>query len=119
MQIQINTNHSIEVNELLTAHVCTVVKNTLSRFSDHITRVEVHISDESSQKATLNDKRCMMEARLEGRQPLSVSQNAATFRQAIGGAADKLSKLVGRTITRLHDKRVRASAANRQEQHAN
>jgi len=38
-----------------------VVESALSHLSDHITRVEVHLSDESSHKTSQNDKRCMME----------------------------------------------------------
>lgn len=34
-----------------------------------ISRVEVHLSDEDGKKGGQNDKRCMMEARLDGRQP--------------------------------------------------
>ena len=67
MQIQINTDHNIENHEALAAQVLGVVESALSRLSDHITRVEVHLSDESSHKSSQNDKRCMMEARLEGR----------------------------------------------------
>ena len=46
MQIQVNTDHKIEGHEALAAQVRGVVKNALSRMSDHITRVEVHLSDE-------------------------------------------------------------------------
>jgi len=46
MQIQINTGHNIEGHEALSAHVSDVVKNALARLSDHITRVEVHLTDE-------------------------------------------------------------------------
>ncbi len=103
MQIQINTDHNIEGNEALAAQVRGIVKSALSRISDHITRVEVHLSDESSHKSTQNDKRCMMEARLEGRQPIAVTQQAATLDQAVDGAAEKLTRLIESTLGRLHD----------------
>lgn len=103
MQIQINTDHNIEGNEALAAQVRGIVKSALSRISEHITRVEVHLSDESSHKSTQNDKRCMMEARLEGHQPIAVTHQAATLDQAVDGAADKLTKLIESTIERLHD----------------
>ena len=69
MQIQVNTDHTIEGHEALAARIRGVVENALSRMSDHITRVEVHLTDESGPKSGKNNKRCMMEARLEGRQP--------------------------------------------------
>ena len=55
----------------------------MSRISDHITRVEVHLSDENGDKDGQNDMRCMMEARLEGRQPIAVTHQAATLDEAV------------------------------------
>jgi len=69
MQIQINTDRNIESHEALVTQVSGVVDSALSRFSDHITRVEVHVSDENSHKSGQKDKRCMMEARLKGPLP--------------------------------------------------
>ena len=107
MQIQINTDHNIEGHEELAAQVRSIVKSALSRISDHITRVEVHLSDESSHKSSQNDKRCIMEARLEGRQPIAVNHQAATLDQAVGGAADQLTRLIESTLGRLRDQKSR------------
>jgi len=108
MQIQINTGHSIEVHEALAAEISGVVESALSRFSDHITRVEVHLSDENSDKKVGHDAmRCIMEARLEGRQPIAVSHQAETLDQAIDGAADKLTRLIKHTLGRLCDQKSR------------
>lgn len=109
MQIQINTDHNIEGHEALAAHVKGVVENALDPISDHITRVEVHLADESSHKSGQNDKRCVMEARLQGRQPIAVTHHAATVHQAVDGAADKLTRLVESTIERLRDQRNRTT----------
>ena len=98
LQIQINTDHNIEGHEALAAQVSEVVESALSRVSDHITRVEVHLSDENSDKHGQSDKRCMMEARLEGRQPIAVTHQAATLDQAVDGAADKLTRLIESTL---------------------
>jgi ribosome-associated translation inhibitor RaiA len=105
MQIQINTDHNIEGHEALSARVRGVVESALSRISEHITRVEVHLSDESGHKTSPNDKRCMMEARLEGHQPLAVTHNAANVEQAVNGAADKLTRLIESTLGRLRDQK--------------
>jgi ribosome-associated translation inhibitor RaiA len=107
MQIQINTDHNIEGHEALAAQVSGVVENALSRIRDHITRVEVHLSDEDSDKGGQNEKRCMMEARLEGRQPVAVTHQAETLKQAVDGAADKLARLIESTLDRLHDQASR------------
>ncbi len=93
MQIQVNTDNHIEGSAELTRQVEAVVEETLGRFSDRITRVEVHLTDESSSsKARDNDKRCVMEARLAGLQPITVSHQGAALEQALDGAADKLAK---------------------------
>ena len=103
MQIQINTDHNIGGHQALTASVSGSVESALSRFSGHITRVEVHLSDENGRKGGQSDKRCMMEARLESRQPIAVTHQATTLDQAIDGAADKLIRLIENTLGRLHD----------------
>ncbi|MBN1569226.1 MAG: HPF/RaiA family ribosome-associated protein [Acidobacteria bacterium] len=107
MQIQINTDHNIEGHEPLAAHVRGAVKSSLSRISDSIMRVEVHLSDEDSHKGSPNDKRCMIEARLAGRRPIAVTHQAATLDQAVDGAADKLARLIESTLGRLHDQKNR------------
>jgi ribosome-associated translation inhibitor RaiA len=104
MHIQVNSDNSIEGREELATRVEAVVEEALSRFSNQITRVEVHLSDENSHKSGQNDKRCMMEARLENRRPTAVTHRAATLDQAINGAADKLQRSIESTLGRLRDR---------------
>ena len=105
MQIQINTDNVIEGREALFAHIRSVVEHALNHESAHITRVEVHLADENGPKGGPGDIRCTMEARLEHRQPGAVTFDAATVHQAVDGAADKLARLVERTLGRLRDER--------------
>ena len=107
MQIQINTGHHIPGHTAMTARVSGIVENSLSRFNARITRVEVHLSDENGNKSSPNDKRCMMEARLKGRQPVAVSHQAATMDEAVDGAGDKLAKLLESALGRVHDQERR------------
>ena len=100
MQIQINTDHHIEGQETLTAWATGEVKSALSRHSDHITRVEVHLSEENGHKGGLHDKRCLIEARLQGRPPLAVTEHAENLHQAVTGATDKLNRLIESTLGR-------------------
>jgi len=79
MQIQINTDRNIEGKEPLTAQISGVVEAALSRFSDHVTRVEVHLSDENADKSGQHDNRCLIDARLEGRRPVAVTHTAASL----------------------------------------
>ncbi len=104
MQIQVNTGHNIESDEKLTRHVEAEVRAALTWFSDQITRVEVHLSDERGGKAAgAGDKRCLLEARPTGHQPVVVSHEAATLEDALRGATHKLQHLLESTLGRLHD----------------
>ena len=104
MQIQVNTDHNIQGHEALAADVTTVVTAALGRLSDHITRVEVHLSDENSNKKHGKDEiRCVMEVRLESHQPIAVTEHAGTVHQAVDSAAEKLTRLLENTLGRLHD----------------
>lgn len=106
MQIQLNTDNQIVGSEALTRHVEEIVHGAIGRFSSRITRVEVHLTDQnSSRKAGDDDKRCVMEARLAGLQPITVSDQAATIDQALDGAADKLEQALSRALGRLNDTR--------------
>jgi ribosome-associated translation inhibitor RaiA len=102
MQIQVNTDNHIVGSADLTRQVDAIVANALSHFGDRVTRVEVYLSDENSRKKSAeNDKRCVMEARLAGRQPIVVSHQGTFLDQAIDGAATKLEKTLKRTLERL------------------
>ena len=108
MQIQINADQNIDVHEGLADEISGIVEVALNRFSDHITRVEVHLSDENSDKKIGHDAmRCMMEARLENHQPIAVTHQAESVGQAIDSAADKLARLIEHTLGRLHDPKSR------------
>ena len=107
MNIQINTDKNIRGNKTLIAKFSRIIKSALSRMSDNITRVEVHLSDENGEKSGKNDKRCMIEARLEGRQPIVVTDNAATLNQALDGAIDKLLNMIETILGRQRDQRRR------------
>ncbi len=109
MKIQLNTDVNIDGNEALAADISATIEQVLEHFSEHITRVEVHLSDENGARSGQQDHRCMLEARLEGRQPVAVTEHAATLEQAVQGAAHKLSHLLNSTLGRLHNHREKTS----------
>ena len=94
MQIQVNSDSSVAVDSELSRLVESTVNSALKRFEDRITRVEVHLSDVSGDKFSVQDKRCLMEARPAGRDPVAVSNQAATIEEAVRGAAQKLERLL-------------------------
>jgi len=110
MQILVNTDRNVEGREALAERVRGVVETSLARFDEHITRVEVHLSDENSnKKAGVDHKRCVIEARLEGRQPFAASHQAPTMGQAVDGATEKLGRMIDSTLGKLRDQRTRAA----------
>jgi len=101
MKIQFNTDKNVSGSEKLRASLIALISEELSRFSHQITRLEVHLSDEDGHKDGLNDKRCLVEARLKGMQPIVVTDQANTHEQAIIGAIDKLKTSLEKIIGRL------------------
>ncbi len=98
MTIQFNTGHHVNGSTAVTDPLSAVIADDLKRFSEYITRVEVHLTDENSHKEGPNDKRCVLEARLEGMQPIAVTNHAATRDAAVTGALDKLKSSLDSAI---------------------
>jgi hypothetical protein len=101
MKIQIKTDHTIMGQQAMLQRAESIVENAIGHLAEDITRVEVHLSDENGKKGGDHDKRCLIEARLRGHQPISVTHEAGTVDQAISGAADKLKNSLDHTIGRL------------------
>jgi len=102
MLIQVNTDRNIEGDNALAQQVEDVVRSALDRFQERITRVEIHLSDENSDKKVGADAiRCLLEARLAGLQPIPVSHQAATLEQALDGAVEKLKRSLDSTLGQL------------------
>lgn len=101
MIIQLNTDNNVKGSEAFEAYVTSMISEELSRFSKHISRVEVHLSDENGHKESLNDKRCMLEARIEGKQPIAVVNHGDNHEQALSGAIDKLTTSLDTIFGRL------------------
>jgi ribosome-associated translation inhibitor RaiA len=103
MTIQINTDNNIKGDEHLAEYCRNTVATVLSRFSEQVTRVEVHLNDENSHKEGPNDKRCLVEARLEGMNPIAVTNTAANNEQALKGALNKMKSSLDSAIGKLRN----------------
>ncbi len=101
MQIQVNTDRHIQGGENLHERVQAMVADAVSHLSDRITRIEVHLSDENSDKGGDRDKRCMLEARVGGLKPIAVTHQAETLALAIDGAAEKLERALENALGKL------------------
>lgn len=109
MQVQVNTSNGIQNKDALERWADEFLNEALARFKQEITRIEVQLSDENSSKKSASHKRCMLEARLNGHEPLAVNHHAETQDEAFRGATQKLTRLIEHTLGKLdrHENRSR------------
>ena len=82
-----------------------LMRRVLGRFENRITRLEIHVNDLNSHKGGATDKRCQIEARPAGLDPVSASHEAGDVESAVRGAAQKLVRLLDALFGRLEDSR--------------
>jgi hypothetical protein len=105
MLIEINTDPHIQGRADVAASVEAIVDTGLGYFRERLSRVEVHLADENSDKGGDADVRCSLEARIEGMKPVGVTHHAATLQEAVEGATQRMESLLEKTLGRLQDKR--------------
>ncbi len=103
MQIQVNTDDNIEGRDALLEQIEELVADGLARFADQISRVEVHLSDENASKSGSDDKRCLLEVRLNGQSPIAVTDRSGTPQEACAGATEKMLRKLQSTLGRQHN----------------
>lgn len=91
MLVNVTTDNYIRGSEGLRGHIATILEDALEKYGDRVTRVEVSLTDENSDKKQgSDDLRCFFEARLAGMPPVTVSCQAPSMDVAIDGAVEKL-----------------------------
>jgi ribosome-associated translation inhibitor RaiA len=104
MQFQFNSDNNVAGQTELADGVEELVRARLARVSDRLTRVEVHVGDVNGPRDSGDDKRCAIEIRPAGMQPLTATDQAATIHAAVASAADKVlsafDRQVGKQTTR-------------------
>ena len=95
MIIQLNTDRNISGTEELESMVSDKVRHQLKHFTDHITRMEVHLSDQNADKGGPDDIVCKLEARVQGMQPLLVRSADGSKEKALNDALDKMKASLG------------------------
>ena len=98
MHIEISTDNSIDGSESLSSNIKGLVQDELAYLEEHFTRIEVHLRDAGTSTTGQEEKHCMMEVRLKGRQPTVVTHTAATLELAAKGAASKLKRSLESTL---------------------
>ncbi len=103
MHIEVSTDNSIHGSETFISVIQGLIQESLANLEEHITRVEVHLSDTSASTTGQEEKNCLLEARIKGQQPTVVNHSAATLEQATKGAASKMKSALQSIIGKLSD----------------
>lgn len=103
MTIQFNADKNLTLHDDFRNKLSSHLSEKLSRFSEHITRLEVHLSDENGHKNGQNDKKCLLEARVEGRPPVAVTASAENYEMAVDAAIDKIKSSLDTIFGRMQN----------------
>lgn len=101
MEIFINTDHNISGSEKMRSYMKADLETSFERFSDHLTRLEVKVSDENGNKEGINDKKCVLEARIKGLQPIVVTSHGNSIDQALSDASNKMKTALDSSMGKL------------------
>ncbi len=102
MQIQIFTQ-GLGVPEPLRGYVERDINEILQHYATRLTRVEVHLKDLNSSQKNGVDKRCTIEARPSGLDPVVAEHDASEFKDAVHQAALKLERALQHRIDKRRD----------------
>jgi hypothetical protein len=103
MQIQVRANHSVQTPASLEDWARRELGQALARFGDDLSSLEVHLEDTNAGRSSADHKRCTLEARLNGLEPVAVHHAAERLDDALRGACDKLLRSLDRTLARQRD----------------
>jgi ribosome-associated translation inhibitor RaiA len=107
MEVNVNTDNTIQRHSGLDERVTTLVQEAIGRFGDHVRRVDVHLSNENKEKHEDGSNYCMMEALVSGYAPVVVHAHAENLQLSITSAVGKLKRALDSAIGRLNDKNKR------------
>ncbi len=104
MQVQVHAGDNVQGGESLAQWVQEEVQTKLSRFREVVTRVEVYLTDVDALRNGGKGKRCVMETRTAGRQPLAVNAEAEKVADAFNAALEKLHRTLETDLAKARDK---------------
>ena len=104
MQIQMNAN-GFTLTEAIESRVRTQLSGALGHRAERLTRVEVHLGDHNGAKQGGLDKRCMLEARPVGLDPVAVTSEGDDLYATIDDAASKLKRALDTRFGKLSSAR--------------
>jgi len=105
MTVQINTGENLENNVRTEEYYSERVVKELDRFAEYLTRVEVHFADTNAGKSGPDDKKCTIEARMRGRDPLAVTAQSDKIEKAFDAALDKAKASMTTIVGKMQNHR--------------
>lgn len=100
MHIEINYRDG-KSSQALDDQIRESLQHTLGHLSERLTRLEVHLGDENAQKHGANDKRCLVEARPKGLDPIAVETHGEDYYETVRDAAGKLKRALETRFAKL------------------
>ena len=101
MQVQVNTSNGVDNKDSLERWASDFLTEALARFSQDINRIEVQLRDVNNSRNGDQNKRCMLEARISGRDPVAATHHAPSQDEAFRGATQRLIHLLDHTLGKL------------------
>lgn len=95
----------IERSDALDGHVHAQLERAAGRHFDRITRFEVHLADTNAAKKGSDDKRCRVEARPRGLDPILVEDQGEDIYTVVKRAAEKISRALSKRFDKLEAQR--------------
>ncbi len=99
MQVQLNAPKET-LPDPLVEFIENGVEEGLATYAARLTRVEIHLKDLNANKGGV-DKRCVIEARPKGLDPVVADHEDAEFADAFRGALDKLQRVLAHRFGKL------------------
>lgn len=103
MLVQIHTDKNIEGGSRFSEFFTNEIKNELARFDEIVTRIEVHVTDENASKSSPNDKKVVIEARVEKKQPIAVTAHGDTVEKAFFEALEKVTRVLDTAVEKIKE----------------
>lgn len=91
----------VEKSDALGEHIERQIEHALRHHESRFTRVDVHVHDDKAGRDGAADKRCVIEVRPAGADPLAVNDHGDDFYSTATLAAKKLERAVQNFVERL------------------
>lgn len=103
MEIQINSDNNLRVSKEYNIQLKQLLSTKLRRFDKYLSRIELYLSDVNGSKDGVNDRKCVIEARIKGKDPLVVTSIDENHDKAIALSLEKLKSSLDSVLGKLKE----------------